>query len=114
MNLFSLSTIYPATDPSNENPITVGQQALNQFLAGVVTMAIALVGGACTGLILRWVGKLQATDGPSSLANSTIAKLAIAVGNVILDTHSKANERHDAFPKDCMFDDNLFFEVRTQ
>ena len=47
--------LFPALEGGDDGhghetePITAGQQALNQFLAGLVTMGIALIGGAGTG-----------------------------------------------------------------
>jgi len=39
-----------------------GGQALSQLLALLLTLAAATVGGCLTGLLLHWVGKLEAVQ----------------------------------------------------
>ena len=49
---FRLFKVYPALndDPTvNENIITPNEQAINQLSATIVTLVIAVVGGAVTG-----------------------------------------------------------------
>eukprot|EP00092_Neocalanus_flemingeri_P070836 GFUD01086976.1.p1 GENE.GFUD01086976.1~~GFUD01086976.1.p1 ORF type:complete len:496 (-),score=120.66 GFUD01086976.1:299-1786(-) len=55
----SLTEIFPAL----ANGGTAPGQALSQFLAIVVTLAMALVGGLITGLIMRAVGKIEGMEG---------------------------------------------------
>ena len=99
-----LTVLYPAL--GGKKPITNQQQAVNQLLAGLVTLGIALVGGAVTGLILKYIGKWQALDNEYR-PGSTVIKLALNIGNVFTTQVGVI----DALPKDAFFDDDLFFEV---
>ncbi len=92
--------------PALEGSVTPSQQAVNQLLAGLVTLAIALVGGVITGLLLRYVGRWQALDNEYR-PGSTVVKLALNIGNVFT---TQVGVR-EALPKDAYFDDNLFLEV---
>jgi len=56
----SLHEIFPALAPEvGGHP---GGQALSQLLALLTTLAAATVGGCLTGLLLHWVGKLEAVQ----------------------------------------------------
>ena len=45
-----LKTVYPALFQNDDiPPITPGTQAINQLIASIVTLVVALVGGALTG-----------------------------------------------------------------
>ena len=65
-----LYVVYPALNPDQMDEhtglkipeITASQQAVNQLLASIVTMAFAIVGGAITGLIMRFIGEWQHLD----------------------------------------------------
>ena len=51
----SLRTVYPALfQDGNIPPITPGAQAINQLIASIVTLVVALVGGALTGEYYHW------------------------------------------------------------
>lgn len=64
----SLYDLYPARANSTDDAgnfvagVGPGYQALHQFLAGVVTMLFAVVGGGITGYILRLIGDWQSID----------------------------------------------------
>ncbi len=55
---------------------------------------------------MHLVGEWQAID-MQPRPGSTVVKLALNVGNVF----TKHVGMHGALPKDCYFDDDLFFEV---
>ena len=48
--IYRLKMVYPALFQDEEiPPITPGTQAINQLIASIVTLVVALVGGALTG-----------------------------------------------------------------
>merc|ERR1712106_702743 len=57
----SLTEIFPAL--KDEVGGTAGGQAISQFLAIIVTLAFAIVGGLVTGLIMLVVGKMERMEG---------------------------------------------------
>jgi len=110
-----LYTVYPALNPlkevngtmvENEEAITAQQQAMNQLAASITTLAIAIVGGAITGYILKLVGEWQHLE-TAYKRGMTVMKLAKAVGK--LTTNMVDIEA--SMPAEVYFDDNMFFEV---
>merc|ERR1739838_192175 len=57
----SLTEIFPAL--KDDVGGTAGGQAISQFLAIIVTLAFAIVGGLVTGLIMHVVGKMERMEG---------------------------------------------------
>merc|ERR1719186_745100 len=57
----SLTEIFPALKA--EVGGTAGGQAISQFLAIIVTLTFAIVGGLLTGLIMHVVGKMERMEG---------------------------------------------------
>jgi len=109
-----LYVVYPALNPDQMDEhtglkipeITASQQAVNQLLASIVTMAFAIVGGAITGLIMRFIGEWQHLDSAYH-KGMTVMKLALSVGKIT----SGAVNIENSMPMEVYFDDNLFFEV---
>ena len=83
------------------------KQAVYQLLALVVTILIALVGGAVTGMIMRMIAQFERLD-EHHRPNQTILKLALSVGNL---TGKALGVRGNIMPEEAYFDDHLFFEV---
>ena len=49
-HVYRLKMVYPALFQDEDTPpITPGTQAINQLIASIVTLVVALVGGALTG-----------------------------------------------------------------
>lgn len=107
-----LTEIYPALAEVEDHghiypAITQLQQAVNQFLAFVVTMVIAVVGGVITGLIMKGIGRWQALD-QMKKPGSTVIILARQIVGAF--TEQMGFEK-TALAQEDLFDDNLFFEV---
>jgi len=109
----SLSDIMPRFEKLNPNKEGYGEadiaskQAVYQLLALVVTILIALVGGAVTGMIMRMIAQFERLD-EHHRPNQTILKLALSVGNL---TGKALGVRGNIMPEEAYFDDHLFFEV---
>lgn len=106
-----LYDVYPALKEHEDHGETVAaisnqQQALNQLAASAVTLAIAIVGGGITGLIMRSVGRWQHLESAYH-KGMTVMKLALSVGKIT----SGAADISAEMPIEAYFDDNLFFEV---
>merc|ERR1712013_869538 len=80
---------------------TGGTQAGMQLAAMIVTMVFAVVGGFITGHILKFVASKQVAYKPGS----TIAKLALNIGNVMVPRN---------IPKDFQFDDQGYFALEEE
>ena len=81
---------------------------MNQLVAGLITLIIAIGGGLITGLILKAIGKWQAVD-TVERPGTTVIKLALNVGNIMARNMGEV----EALPKEAYFDDSLFFEVHA-
>jgi len=79
---------------------TASKQAGRQFAAMLITMVFAVVGGAVSGLIMKWVAHFQHLY----KTGSTVARLALNVGNVVTFHTDNTN-----LPKEMLFDDNAYF-----
>ena len=90
--------------PENE---IASQQAVYQLLSLIVTIIIALVGGAVTGMVMRMIANFERLD-EHHRPNQTILKLALSVGNL---TGKALGVKGNLFPEEAYFDDHLFFEV---
>jgi len=66
----------------------------------LITMVFAVVGGAVSGLIMKWVAHFQHLY----KTGSTVARLALNVGNVVTFHTDNTN-----LPKEMLFDDNAYF-----
>ena len=86
--------------------VTANQQATNQLVALIVTLAIAMVGGSITGFIMRQIATFQRLD-ETYRHGGTVMKLALNVGNI---TGGGIGLPH-LMPEAAFFDDDLFFEV---
>ena len=113
-----LKAIMPRFDPEEKgspaylNPDTpeneiASQQAVYQLLSLIVTIIIALVGGAVTGMVMRMIANFERLD-EHHRPNQTILKLALSVGNL---TGKALGVKGNLFPEEAYFDDHLFFEV---
>jgi len=80
---------------------TGGTQAGMQLAAMIVTMVFAVVGGFITGHILKFVASKQVAYKPGS----TITKLALNIGNVMVPRN---------IPKDFQFDDQGYFALEEE
>jgi len=80
---------------------TGGTQAGRQLAAMVVTLVIAIVGGFLTGYILKFVAHQQIRYKPGS----TITKLALNIGHVMVPRN---------IPKDFHFDDQGYFAMEEE
>jgi len=90
----SLVEIFPKMD--SEHQWTGATQAGAQIAAMAVTMVFALVGGFLTGILLKFVAKHQM----KYKKGSTITKLALNIGNVMVPR---------SVPKTSLFDDDGYF-----
>lgn len=101
----SLREIFPRGESSvwGETGWSAGKQAGRQFAAMIVTLAMAVVGGLITGLLLKWVARMQNDE--KYRKGRTVARLALNIGN-ILEGIIPGNHN---IPKDMMFDDDLYF-----
>ena len=79
---------------------TASEQAVMQLLALVITVVIAIVGGAITGLIMKMISKFQGL-GEYQKKMEMLQKLGKAGASA--DRNNIASE--------AFFDDHLFFEV---
>jgi len=103
----ALRTVYPALFQDGDYPpITPSTQAINQLIATIVTLVVALVGGALTGLLLHYIERWQHID-DAYHRGMTILRLALSVGSLT----SGVVDATAHMPVDAYFDDNIFFEV---
>lgn len=86
---------------------TASHQAVYQLLALIVTILVALVGGAVTGIVMRIIANFERLD-EHHRPNQTILKLALSVGNL---TGKALGVKGNLLPDEAYFDDHLFFEV---
>jgi ammonium transporter Rh len=101
----ALRTVYPALfQDGNIPPITPGAQAINQLIASIVTLVVALVGGALTGLLLHYIERWQHID-DAYHRGMTILRLALSVGSLT----SGVVDATAHMPVDAYFDDNVLF-----
>ena len=84
---------------------TAHDQAVNQFLAFLVTMVFAIFGGLMTGFILKAIGHVQELDKPRE--GTTVMKMAASIqGSIASVAGFQAIN-----PEEALFSDEIFFEV---
>ena len=84
---------------------TAHDQAVNQFLAFLVTMVFAIFGGLMTGFILKAIGHVQELDKPRE--GTTVMKMAASIqGSIASVAGFQAIN-----PEEALFSDSIFFEV---
>ena len=80
-------------------------QAVNQFLAFLVTMIFAIVGGLMTGFVLKAIGHVQELDKPKE--GTTVMKMAASIQGSIASVAGFQTIN----PEEALFSDEIFFEV---
>jgi len=99
----SLNAIFPYI--GKEEGYTGHSQAVNQFLAFLVTMIFAIVGGLMTGFILKAIGHVQELDKPKE--GTTVMKMAASIQGSIASVAGFQTIN----PEEALFSDEIFFEV---
>ena len=84
---------------------TAHDQAVNQFLAFLVTMVFAIFGGLITGFILKAIGHVQELDKPRE--GTTVMKMAASIQGSIASVAGFQQIN----PEEALFSDEIFFEV---
>jgi len=84
---------------------TAHDQAVNQFLAFLVTMVFAIFGGLMTGFILKAIGHVQELDKPRE--GTTVMKMAASIQGSIASVAGFQQIN----PEEALFSDEIFFEV---
>jgi hypothetical protein len=84
---------------------TAHDQAVNQFLAFLVTMVFAIFGGLMTGFILKAIGHVQELDKPRE--GTTVMKMAASIQGSIASVAGFQTIN----PEEALFSDEIFFEV---
>ena len=98
----SLNAIFPYM---GKDGYTGHDQAVNQFLAFLVTMIFAIVGGLMTGFILKAIGHVQELDKPKE--GTTVMKMAASIQGSIASVAGFQTIN----PEEALFSDEIFFEV---